>query len=198
MLKKEDILFKKVQQDDMSAFEQIYKYYHPKMFIYSKKFINDDETAKDILQELFLDVWSKRKELSVDISFNAFVFRMLHNRCIDYLRSQIIKDNFASISSLRLAEIKHQYYQFEEDPFPTIFMSEINDIVKKVTDILPQQTREIFDMSRNKGLKSCEIADKMNLSVRTVEKHIYQTLKELKKHLADYTGMLSAITFLLR
>jgi RNA polymerase sigma-70 factor (ECF subfamily) len=156
------------------------------MFAYAKRFITDTETIKDILQELFSDFWNKKESLNIEISVSAFLFKMLHNRCIDCLRSQAVKDNFASLSALRLSEMKYRYYDFEEDPFPTIFMAEINEIVGKVMDSLSPQAREIFRMSRTKGMRSSEIAETLNLSIRTVEKHIYQTLKILKKELSDY------------
>ncbi|MDR0864140.1 MAG: RNA polymerase sigma-70 factor [Candidatus Symbiothrix sp.] len=186
MKPEESILLKKIQKGDIKAFEILYKDYHPRMFGYAKRFIADPEVIKDILQELFSDFWNRKEEWSIEISIRSFLFRMLHNRCIDQLRKQAIHDNFASLSSLRLSEIKYRYFDFEEDPFPSIFMAEINEIVEKVIDNLSPQTKEIFQMSRNKGLKNSEIAEEMNLSVRTVEKHIYQTLKILKTRLADY------------
>jgi RNA polymerase sigma-70 factor (ECF subfamily) len=181
-----EILFKKIQKGDIKAFEHLYKSFHPRMFAYAKRFITDTETIKDILQELFSDFWNEKENLKIEISISAFLFKILHNRCIDYLRSRAVKDNFASLSALRLSELKYRYYDFEEDPFPTIFMAEINEIVEKVMDNLSPQIREIFQMSRNKGMKSSEIAESLNLSIRTVEKHIYQTLKILKKQLSDY------------
>jgi len=187
------ILFEKTQKGDIKAFEHLYKDFHPRMFAYSKRFIADSEIVKDILQELFSDFWNNREEIKIETSVNAFLFKMLHNRCIDHLRSQVIKDNFASLSSLRLSELKYGYFNFEEDPFPTIFMAEINEIVEKVMESLSPQAKEIFRMSRNKGMKSSEIAEKLDLSIRTVEKHIYQTLKVLKKHLADYRAILFMI-----
>jgi RNA polymerase sigma-70 factor (ECF subfamily) len=180
------ILFKKVQSGDISAFELLYKDLHPRMFAYAKRFILDTEVIKDILQEVFLDFWREKETLNITLSVEAFLFKMLHNHCIDYLRSQVVKNNFASLSSQFLLEIKYRYFDFEEDPFPSIFMSEINEIVEKVMNSLSPQTKEIFRMSRNKGMKNDEIAKKMNLSIRTVEKHIYQTLKILKVQLSDY------------
>jgi RNA polymerase sigma-70 factor (ECF subfamily) len=191
MTSEEYTLFKKIQQGDMKAFELLYKNFHPRMFAYAKRFVTDNEAIKDILQELFSDFWNKKEEINIESSVSAFLFKMLHNRCIDYLRSQMIKNNFASLSSLRLSELKYRYFDFEEDPFPTIFMAEINEIVGKVIDNLPSQTKEIFRMSRNQGMKSGEIAEKLNLSIRTVEKHIYQTLKILKTQLSDYTQSFS-------
>ena len=184
------ILLKKIQKGDIKAFEHLYKDFHPRMFAYSRRFISDPETAKDILQGLFSDFWDKREEINIETSVNAFLFKMLHNRCIDHLRNQVVKDDFTSLSSLRLSELKYHYYNFEEDPFPTIFMAEINEIVEKVMENLSPQTKEIFQMSRNQGMKNSEIAEKLDLSIRTVEKHIYQTLKVLKKHLVDYMTML--------
>ncbi|GHT75393.1 hypothetical protein AGMMS50262_10560 [Bacteroidia bacterium] len=69
-------------------------------------------------------------------------------------------------------------------------MAEINEIVEKVIENLSPQAKIIFEMSRKKGMKSAEIAKQLNLSVRTVEKHIYQALKLLKKQLADYMPLI--------
>lgn len=191
MSSEDRFLFEKIQTGDIEAFELLYKRLHPRMFAYAHRFITDTETVKDILQELFSDFWNKKAEITIETSLNSFLFRMLHNKCIDYLRTQAVKNNFASLSSLRLSEIKYRYFNFEEDPFPTIFMTEINEIVEKVINGLSPQTQMIFQMSRTKGMKSSEIAEKLNLSVRTVEKHIYQTLKILKVQLSDYTQSFS-------
>jgi RNA polymerase sigma-70 factor (ECF subfamily) len=182
----DDILFQKIQNGDINAFEHLYKSIHPRMFAYAKRFITDTETIKDLLQELFSDFWNKKESFRIEISISAFLFKILHNRCIDYLRSQSVKDRFTALSSLRLSELKYHYYDFEEDPFPTIFMAEINEIVEKVMDTLSPQVKEIFRMSRQEGMKNSEIAVAFNLSVRTVENNIYQTLKILKKQLSDY------------
>jgi RNA polymerase sigma-70 factor (ECF subfamily) len=147
------------------------------MFVYATRFIDDPEIVKDILQELFLDFWNRKEKLHIELSLSAFLFKMLHNRCIDYLRTQASKER---------SETQYHALGLEEDPFSAIFMNEIHEIVEKTMDKLPPQTRQIFRMSRNKGMTNNEIAEKMSLSVRTVEKHIYQTLKTLKKQLADY------------
>ncbi|GBU07783.1 DNA-directed RNA polymerase sigma-70 factor [Bacteroidales bacterium] len=182
-------LFQQVQRDDIKAFEALHKYYHPRMFAYAKRFVEDSEAVKDILQDLFVDFWSKRTQINIDVSLSAFLFKVLRNKCIDYLRNQVVKDNFVNISNLRLAELKYNYLE-QEDPFPNIFVREINEIVDKAISELSPQTQQIFLMSRKQGLKSIEIAAKLNLSVRTIEKHLYQTLKILKIKLVDYMSCL--------
>ncbi|MDR0413739.1 MAG: RNA polymerase sigma-70 factor [Dysgonamonadaceae bacterium] len=181
-----DILFEEMRKGEIKAFEQLYKTFHPKLFAYARRFILDTETIKDLLQELFSDLWNKKESLHIETSVSAFLFKMLHNRCIDYLRSRAAKDRLPSLSALRLSELQHRYYDIEVDPFHAIFTAEINRIVRKTVEDLPPQVKEIFRLSREQGIKSSEIAASLNLSTRTVEKYLYQTLKILKKRLTDY------------
>lgn len=180
------VILQKIAKGDIVAFEKLYKNYHHRLFVYARKFIYDEEIIRDILQEFFIDFWEKREKLDIKNSPESYLFRALHNRCIDYIRKTTIQNGFTDLSDVRLNELKAGYYSSEEGPLHTIFTEDIDAIVQKVLADLPDQCKRIFLMSRQGNATTQEIAEMMNISPRTVESHVYRVLKILKTHLSDY------------
>ena len=176
----DDKLIELIKQGDTGAFKTLFDSVYPQLYIYCRRFIPDPEEAKDILQNVFLRF--KREDIDIHTSLNAYLYRSIQNECLNYLRSikSIEVCQSETISLLLRDEVE------DDDPHSILSVTEIENIMENTIEGLPAQCKSIFKLSRINGLKNQEIADKLNISVRTVETQIYRALKTLKSRLKDY------------
>lgn len=171
-----------IRQGDINAFNSLFKDVYPMLYIHCRKFIADTDEAKDILQNVFMRLWEKRDDIDIHTSINAYLHRSVQNECLNHLRSKgksfLSMDEAADNTGLEIPS--------DVDPDSDISIYEIEHITSKTIEELPPQCRSIFKLSRINGLKNQEIADIMEISVRTVETQIYRALKILKSNLKDY------------
>lgn len=106
MAKDLTLLLSEISNGNIKAFETFYKMYHLRLFMYARKFLDDENAALDLIQEFFISFWEKRSSVRVLESPEAYLFRSIHNRCIDYLRRETIRNDFVDLPDLRLKEIK--------------------------------------------------------------------------------------------
>lgn len=165
-------------------FELAFKHYYSRLCHYASKFIDEDFVSEDIVQEIFSNLWEKQFDLGSEIILKAYLFRSVHNRCLNYIHYKKITDKHHEIIHDKLAVMELEYYNSEHGTAKSLFEMEI-----KIEDLiigLPDQCRNVFELSRQKGLKNREIAAELNISVSVVEKHISKALKVMREALKDY------------
>ena len=171
--------------NDERMFEFVFKAYFPRLMAFTKKFISDKSAAEDIIQEVFLKVWIKRDEIEEE-TFRPYLFTLIRNACLNHIKHQKIveKHHFDLVDSAKQETL--YYADFFSDPFHQTIFNEVQKEIGTVMQNLPEQTRRVFHLSRFKGMKNQEIAKKLNISVRTVEKHNTKALQKLKAHLSEH------------
>ena len=159
---------------------------HNENIIRINRFIEDEETVRDIIQECFLRFWEKRALLSA-VSVTSLLFAMVRNGCLNYLKhlSIVEKHQIEYLASVD-GEERLYYSDFALDAEHKLLYDELQEQINIVIGQLPERSREIFLMSRFDHKTAATIASELGLSPRTVEKHIEVALKSLKKELADY------------
>ncbi len=172
----------RLEQPDIKFFEQLFYRLQPRLYAYCRKYIDDGEQAKDIVQECFVNLWNNRTEINV--SYESYLFRAVHNRCISHFRSLRVHADYETSVKQKLQEAEIH----AEVPYPLteLYLKEINELLRHCVEKLPEKCRLIFEMSRFRGMKSKEIADELNISIRTVDAQIYNALKTIKEGLRDY------------
>lgn len=171
-----------IKQGDIAAFNTLFKSVYLQLYIHCRKFIPDPEDAKDILQNVFLRFWEKRENIDIHTSLNAYLYRAIQNECLNYLRST----GTIEVPQCETTNVLFREEAEDNDPHSTLSVLEIEQIMENTIEELPDQCKSIFKLSRINGLKNQEIADKLDISVRTVETQIYRALKILKSRLKDY------------
>ena len=170
-------LLSQVKSGNTQAFESIFKTYYNTLAGYGKTIVKDPDEAEDIVQQVFISVWEKRSTIEIHTSFRAMLYRAVYNSCLNRIKHNEVKRNYAreiqltSSSSFSQEDVQHKELQ-----------KKINDAI----DQLPEQCGKIFKMSRFDYLKYQEIADKMGLSVKTVENQMGKALKLLRENMKDY------------
>jgi len=179
-------------------FESLYKELQPKLYAYSRKFINDPETARDLVQDAFIKLWEDIDVQTIHTSIAAYMQKTVHNLCLLHIRNQQIHKRFEDYAIFKLKEAELNFFSPDYGVYTSIFLKDMEDIVNKCLDKLPPQTRRIFEMSRIQGMSYAEIAQELDISVRTVENHIYRSLVIMKIELKDYmTALLFALLLIL-
>lgn len=173
-----DIL-KRIKLGDEKAYEMLFREYYNSLCHFSYKIVKDTVIAEEIVQDIFYYLWDKRNAIELTISLKSYLFKSVHNNSLKYLRHQKVVIDHASkvrITQENNFEIQENYAE----------LGEITHIIHKTLNGLPERTREIFNLNRNEGLKYLEIADQLNISIKTVEAHMSNVLKLFRENLKDY------------
>ena len=179
------LLSKEIRQGNDQAFEYLFKSYYPRLRGYAIRFVEDEETVRDIIQECFLRFWEKRDVLS-PVSVTSLLFTMVRNSCINYLRhkSVVEKHRIEYLATIN-GEERLYYTDFILDAEHKLLYKELQEQINIVINQLPDRSRKVFLMSRFEGLKNREIAQKLQISTTTVENHIAKALQYFSKHFKD-------------
>lgn len=192
----ERILFSKVQQGDAASFEWLYKKYHPRMYVFCKGILHDEDKAKDVVQECFIAFWEHRTQIHAPEAISVYLFRIMKHLCLKQIRRDAFLNNFSNMNEVALRELELSYRTPECNILNDLYFKELSEKYHEALQRLPRQCRNIFRMNRNEGMRSEEIATALNLSVRTVENQLYRGLKQIKKYMREYMPVL--IVFLIK
>lgn len=187
---KEDQLLTRIKNNDKKAFEDIFRMYFPLLHEYAIFYVGSLQMAEDIVQDVFVKLWHTRKKISIYSTLKGYLFRIVHNRCIQYLRHCKIEQQHQVLQQAKLEEANVMNRLFFESGLSKLYESEIEALVKNALNELPERTREIYDLSRRQYLTNKEIAKKINLTEKSVEYHISRALESLRKHLKDFLPFL--------
>jgi len=167
------------------GFKRIFETFYPRLLRFAKEYVGES-AAEDILQNVFLKLWEKRTSLPKDTNLNAYLLTMVKNQCMDFLKHQQVINRFFIKQKAELQrEMEFNCYAISKfDPEQTDIET-LERMVEKAIAELPEQCRKVFECSRYEGLKYKEIAERLGISVKTVETHISNALKILRVTLKD-------------
>mgnify|MGYP001767654812 CR=1 FL=1 len=180
-------LFLLIKQSDKKSFETLFRAYYAPLCQFSHKYVYDKDDCEEIVQGFFLKLWDKREELDINLSVKNYLFSSIRNRCLNHIKHEKIKLEYQS------EILKNPEGQIDTTNF--IMEVDLIDRIDQSIAALPARRREIFILSREHGLKYREIADRLGISIKTVETQMGQALKELRENLKEYQRLL--ISFLL-
>lgn len=173
-----------VRERNEEAFRNFYYLYFPRLLRFAEKIIKDADLAKDVVQNIFIKIWENPQCLPVE-AYEAFLYKMVRNASLNYIRHLKVIDSLKS-------EVKNQYLGEElyhidlvGDQPCILIEQELHQKVVEVLDSLPEKCRQVFKLSRIDGLKNKEIAEKLQISLKSVEKHISKALAVYKHSFSD-------------
>lgn len=174
----EQTLFEKIKMGDEKAFETLFRHFYPHLCLYATQILKNAPAAEEIVQELLVRLWEKRKETTIETSVKHYLFRAVKNHCLNYFKHNQIKNEYAQ---KMLAE-SNTFSPDDETEFQTELYQKLEESIAE----LPEKRQEIFRLSRQEGLKYREIAEKMNISIKTVETQMGLAMKTLREKLRDF------------
>jgi len=175
--------------DDKKALEELFDYYYPRLFHFSKSFLKLEDGIDDILQEVFIKIWNNRTRIRSSETFNPFIFTIARNLLLNELRRSLGKQK--EKDEIFKASVSEEYQSFEK-----IEYRELKEAIDQVVNSLPEKQRQVFLLSRYNGMSHKEIAGELDISVKTVEYHINQSIRTIKEKL-DLLGLISLLYFYL-
>lgn len=177
----EQNLFAGLKDGEERAFEKLFRNYYAALCYYASTILQNDGAAEEIVQEFFVRFWEKRGEIEIETSLKNYFFRSVKNLCLNQIKHEHIKLQHAKkvISEAESTEYNNHFQEVNLQ----------KDIEESIA-ALPEKRREIFRLSREEGLKYREIADKLNISVKTVETQMGLAIRSLRDKLKKYNSLL--------
>jgi len=175
-------LFFEMKSGSEKAFEILFHKYYSPLCLYASQFLDDDDKAEEFVQDMFVKIWCKRTDLNIETSLKQYLLRSIKNQCINYIQHLKIRQKHAK-------KTKDEYVSGNDSP--SFFMEfGLAEKIENSIDLLPEKRKAIFKMSREEGLKYREIAEKLGISIKTVEVQMGIALKQLREMLKDYQDYL--------
>ena len=166
---------------DEDAFCELYATYKNRLIYFAMRFLKSREYAEDVFQDACTVVWQSRRFINPDASFSSYLYTIMRNRILNQLR------NAANEEKLK-ESILSQALDYTEDTKREVMLNDLKSLISHALQQLTPRQREIFEMSREAQLSHKEIADKLGISVNTVQEHISISLKLIRTYLIKYSG----------
>lgn len=190
-------IIQKLKNGDEPTFQFIFKKYYTGLYYYAKKYLGDKHHAEEVVQNTFLKLWEKRETFTISKSFNSYLYKTVYNNCLNFLKHQQVKEKYKEYYTQKIRNAE-EYYSISQENGQSVYIAkEIENEIDKAIHELPGQCRKIFELSRFEGLKNHEIAEKLEISINTVQKQISIALCKLRSALANYLPLLLIITIIL-
>lgn len=172
-------IFSKIKTGDDIAFNQLFEKLYSPLCFFCNNYVSDMNLARSLVQQVFVDLWIKREKLNINHSINSYLYNAVRNKSIDYLRMQKkkvqITQTIANNNKIPFQDLIHE--------------AELNDLLNKSINKLPERCREIFILCRFEGLKNKQVAEKLNISIKTVEMQIGIALKKLRISISNHKSI---------
>jgi RNA polymerase sigma-70 factor (ECF subfamily) len=175
----DDQLIIRLSKDDRSAFTMIFKKYYSDLVHYAHTIITDVMQSEDIVQEVFVKLWENRTKTFVHGSLISYLLKAVHNRCVDFIRHHEVTGRY---TALTLKQALNSYNNIDTYILQSEIQANYNDALDRIPDVYAM----VYKMNRNESLTYAEIAEKLNLSVRTIEVRMGKALSLLREELKDF------------
>ena len=176
MTEKELIIL--LKEGDEKAFTTLYRRYWSKVYNFSRLYLSSILEIEEVVQEVFVKVWESRSLLREDDNFKGFLFFITRNLVFNQFRRSFNENAY----KLTVLSSIMPYYNLEEE----LTAADLQEFIEKMVKELPPRQQEVFNLSRNAHLTYKEISIHLNISEKTVERHINEALKFLKKNIMFY------------
>jgi len=171
-------LIKKIILGDATAFETLFRSYFQLMVDFCFRFVEDVSTAENIVQEVFLKIWANRVKLDPEVKIKFYLYRAVKNKALNHLRHlKVVRSSVEDVYSCNIPG---------KTPGEEINEEEIAELLMKAIEELPEKCKTIFFMSKYDHLKYSEIAEILDISIKTVEYQMRRAFKFLRKHLLRF------------
>lgn len=171
--------YRAIKEGNQIAFEMIFKTYYKLLCHYAHSFLNDKNEAEEVVQTTFIKIWEKKNELSVQSSLKAYLYSMVRNGCLNVIKHEKVKQLHAK---WHVQETERSRELVEEK----VLSNDLESKIYLAMKALPEQCRLVFQLSRFEELKYQEIADQLQISVKTVENQMGKALKIMRVQLKEY------------
>mgnify|MGYP005825721467 CR=1 FL=1 len=179
----ENQLLETLKAGQITAFEMLFRTYYQPLCSYAYTFVQDKDEAEEIVQSTFISLWEKKEILEIRTAVKPYLYAMVRNACLNVLKHAKVKKEHAAVQ-MAMGE------RSSESVARTVMATELETRIHEAMDRLPEQCRLVFKLSRFEELKYSEIAEHLNISIKTVENHMGKALKLMREQLREYLPLL--------
>lgn len=179
----EALLVLQMKDGNKAAFEKLFHEHYEVLCRFGYRWIQDADQVEEIVQETFVGLWEKRESLNITGSFRSYLFSATRNACLNHIKHLKVREEHQTyVQATTNADIDAVDLQVQA--------SELQKAIAEAVNELPERCGEVFRLSREEGKKYAEIADELNISIKTVENQMGKALKILRERLKDYLVVL--------
>jgi RNA polymerase sigma-70 factor (family 1) len=171
-------LLKQLKTNDKNAINELYETFSCRLFNFAFSYLKTEEDSLDVVQDVFLSLWKKRYDLNKDTNLEAYLFTVTKNSVISIFRKKISEKGYLE----HLRNVAILYHNDNEEQLDYKYLSEK---IQELIAMLPDHRKRIFQMSKEKGMSNKAIAEKLNISVKTVEDHMTKARRFIREHLTE-------------
>jgi len=176
-----------LQAGDQATFEAIFRAYYPRLVVLVQAYVRSKETAEDLVQQLFVNIWRRHQTLEISESLNSYLYRAARNTAFNHLRH-------ARVERLGHEQIAAAPLRLVEPADAMVGEHDLARAIDQAVEELPERCRLVFTLSRREGLTQREIAEALGISVKTVETQMHRAFETLRTKLAPFLAL--ALTLL--
>jgi RNA polymerase sigma-70 factor, Bacteroides expansion family 1 len=169
-------LLLQLKAGDEGSFAQLYALYSPRMYGFLLKLTKREETAREILQEVFIRLWERRGTLDPDRSFRSYIFRIAENCVVDFFRKAALDKK---LGKQLMDQASERYQHIEEQ----IYEREKTAILNQAINLLPPQRKRVFELCKFEGKSYKEVSLLMGISVSTISDHLLKATRAIRQHI---------------
>lgn len=169
----------RLREGDTSSFSLLFNQYYSGLVVYANQFLNTIENAEDVVNDIFASLWEMRQTLDPELYIKGYLFNAVRNRCLNFIEHLRVQTEYQK-QILERGDIGGAF------TWEYFVESELSDIIEKALEKLPPQRKKVFMMNRFENKTASQIAVELEISPRTVEKHIEKALQSLRADLKDY------------
>ncbi|QIL41649.1 RNA polymerase sigma-70 factor [Pedobacter sp. HDW13] len=177
------VLIELLKCDSMPAFDELYCRYWEMLYDIAYKKLKDKDDAKDLVHDLFLQLWNSRASLNVYRSFSGFLFVSLKNKIID--KQRLTANRLNKNTDIASETVTHQNTVYDQ-----VYYNELNSFLNHQIDLLPEKMKEIYRLSREENLSLEEIANRLSISTQTVKNQLTTAVKRLRQKISQYLSVI--------
>ena len=174
------ILQKIALDDDQKAFSEFFDYYHSKLIKFAHLYVPNYDQTEEIVSEVLITLLKKRKTLYKIEKFEGYLFTMVKNQALNF-----IKQNKKSLNHLSIEGLEDIFSTERVDPYEKYLESELRELLNKTIEKLPPKRQMVFKLIKDEGMSQKEVAKLMDLSVRTVEVHLKLAVKDVRRTIKE-------------
>jgi RNA polymerase sigma-70 factor (family 1) len=167
----------KANATELERFESLFQEHYSGLTRYAFTFLKNGDEAEDMVQQIFVNFWEKNQWQQAHTSVKSLLYTAVHNGCLNKIKQEQVRLRYAN------AQLAKPDFNTHEEAW---HLKEVEEEIKKGLETLPEQCKRIFELSRFQEMKYQEIADELNLSIKTVENQMGKALKLMRTHLKDY------------
>jgi RNA polymerase sigma-70 factor (ECF subfamily) len=181
----DETYWQQMAQGDKKAYEQVFRAYYELLCKYAYTVVRDKDEAEEVVQNLFYNVWKKREQLQIQSSVKSYLYRAVRNDCLNRVKHDQVRHTYAM-------DYRHTA-PISGNGLESLEAKELSRHIREAVETLPTQCAEVFRLSRFEQLSYAEIAQRLDISTKTVENHMGKALRRMREQLKDFLTVVIAL-----